>query len=202
MLCCPFRCPFKASSLFPGGTLKLSRRTAASRSCNLWSAFCWMLPGSFLENWRCQIRSVSPHLKLTIKPPLFYIHGYIRQAESRADRSATDAQRGHEPIHERGGDGLVPEFALAAPPPSKRGCSRLGFLNGSASSSPTWSLKRRAAFPPLMQAQQDLSDGAICSTAGSGADTAQPERQGILATNLEGGRFTACTPGIPVPLPI
>ena len=39
-----------------------------------------MLPGSFRENCRCQILSVSPHLKLTITV-LFYIGGYSRQAD-------------------------------------------------------------------------------------------------------------------------
>src|SRR5438552_7635916 len=66
MLCCPFRPPFSASNRFPGGTRKFSRRTAASNICNLWRAFCWILPGSFLENCCCHIFSVSSHLKLTI----------------------------------------------------------------------------------------------------------------------------------------
>ena len=66
MLCCPFRLPDNASSRLAGGTLKSSMVELRFSILSLRKAICWMLVGSFFENRRAKIFSVSLHLKLSI----------------------------------------------------------------------------------------------------------------------------------------
>ena len=117
MLCCPFRSPFRASNLFPGGTRRFSRRTAASKSCNLLSAVCWMFPGSFLENWRCQILSVSAHLKRTINLTILHQRLYPSSGNSRP-RKARASNTGLLALLQQSHSNAVSEttWQLGSPP--------------------------------------------------------------------------------------
>ena len=58
-LCCPLRSPRSFSNRLPGGTLRSSRTSAASRISNFRNAARWVLKSSLLERSRRQTRSVS-----------------------------------------------------------------------------------------------------------------------------------------------
>ena len=70
MLCRPFLLPFNCSSLFPGGTRKLFKETAAFRTSSFILAVLETLL-NFLTSKSLKSFSVSLHLKDVITPILY-----------------------------------------------------------------------------------------------------------------------------------